>query len=78
MPSYSFQMIAELMERLPQTDLAPDGQHRTMTFGHRHLLSCALPQVYEGRGEAKKSLASWGERRASFIPHGQRSSELLL
>ena len=49
-----------------------------MSFGHRHLLSRALPQLNEGRGEAKELLAGWGERRATFIPNEKRSSKLLL
>src|SRR5665213_2882004 len=49
-----------------------------MPFGHRHLLSRALPQLYESRGEAKELLAGWGERRATFISNEKRSPKLLL
>ena len=49
-----------------------------MTFGHRNLLPGALPQLHEGRGEAKELLACRGECRASFIPDEKRPSELLL
>jgi hypothetical protein len=49
-----------------------------MPFGYRHLLFCALPQLYESRGEAKELLARLGEARAALIPNEKRSPELLL
>ena len=65
-------------KRLPQADLASDCQDCAMPFGYGHLLSCALPQLYESRGEAKELLARWGEARAALVPNEKRSPELLL
>ena len=49
-----------------------------MSLRHRHLLSCALPQLYETRGETKELFARWGQARASFVSDEKRSPELLL
>ena len=48
-----------------------------MSLRHRHLLSCALPQLYKTRGEAQELLARWGEARAPLISDEKRSPELL-
>ena len=49
-----------------------------MPFWHRHLLFCALPQLYESRSEAKELLARRGEARAGLIANEKRSPKLLL
>jgi hypothetical protein len=48
-----------------------------MPLRNRHLLTRALPKLYERRREAKELLAGRGERRASFIPNEKRSPKLL-
>ena len=49
-----------------------------MPLWYRHLLSCALPQLYESRGEAKELLARWSEARAGLVANEKRSPKLLL
>ena len=65
-------------KRLPQADLASNRQNCAVSFGYRDLLFCALPQLYESRGEAKELLTRLGEARAALIPNEKRPSKLLL
>ena len=65
-------------KRLPQADLASNSQNCAVSFRHRDLLFCALPQLYECRSVTKELFTRWSEARAGFIANEKRSSELLL
>jgi hypothetical protein len=48
-----------------------------MSLRYGHLLSSALPQLYERWRKAKELLAGRRERRASFVANKKRSPKLL-